>query len=340
MDEPSDHKERRSFAEEEYARLTAVSYVEEEDPPAPEPVKRPLRWSRFALLGFTALLPTLFLIYLTGIFLGHSVPGKLPENLPSQVWADPKIGTAIELVETQVSDYGWATSEPAWHPKSRLIALPAFQSGLADTLIAFISLRANLISSGGQPDRDLVLAASLIDHTADDQTESRLFAAVEALRRFDGLKARYVLSDLSISEILSHELSLFEQIVSTDIEALRTLEASGKRGLYDTDRTRTYFRKKGHLYAIALLIRANKPEDILQPGYRGSLTALQTALDRAVAPSPFLTSNPSPDGFSLGGNDIAILADLMTESRSKLIALSEVLTSETPEAETVSLSKS
>lgn len=305
------------------------------DPGYREP-ERVLDWVKIVAFASAGFLLSAATSYGAMIFLNSSVPDEIPAVTPQQVWADPKIGTAIELVQRQISDNRWPDSLPAWHPKARLVALPAFQSGVADSLSAFVRLRASLVSSSGAPDQDLVLAANMISQPVDQATESRLFAAVEAMRRFDGLKARSVLSDLSMSDILINETNLFEQLISDSLDELRQAEASGDRGLYSQTRTQTYFRVKGRLHTLTLLMLANRPDDVLLPGYRNALVKVNDAFATAIAPSPFLVSS----GTGSGKGDIGRLNVLLEACGTALTSLSDVLQVESGSPEMIDVSKS
>ncbi|MAT34094.1 MAG: hypothetical protein CMK06_02940 [Ponticaulis sp.] len=280
---------------------------------------RILKW---ATLGVA--IAALLLAYPVSIAVSHRLPSGIPSDLPEGVWADTRIGAAIELLETEMDDRGWASARHSWHPQARLTAMPAFQSGLTDVVSEFARRRAEL-ANASRPDRDLMLASGLLAQAISEEAESRIRAAIEAMRRFDGLKARAVLSDLSRDDLFAQEISLYSDLLNSSAEDLARMSRTGSRAPVSPARTEIYFRVLGRIYAIGALLKASEAISITEPGYRSAFAAAQTALSQALKPRPLIVSNPAPGTFSLGGDDVVVLAFLVGQTHTQLEALNTLI---------------
>lgn len=279
-------------------------------------------------MGRTGML-FLFLIllgaYPVAVAISHHVTSRLPDTVPTQVWADARIGTAIEILERETY-FGWATGRPVWHPQSYLTAMPAFQDGITDTLSAFAARRAR--SEGtAEPDSDLRHAQSLLSQLEGEEAETRAYAAIEALRRFDGRKARALTSELKTEQVLRDDLELISQLISVETENLRKTAAQASRGVFNREDVRLFYHAKGTLFACGMILRAYKPDEVELPGYRQALVQANTAFERANKPAPLTVSNTQPGEFSLGGNDMMQLAWLANEAQSSVDRLLSLLVS-------------
>ena len=273
------------------------------------------------------LLLAMMLLLIAGVYplmivLSSRIPNTLPAEVPVNVWADPKIGASVELLEHELDVSGWAASQPNWHPQSRLTAMPAFQQGMADVIASFAAKRSELLS-GPSVDSDLEHAQSLLARLDTQNAEDKLHAAIEALRRFDGRKARDLLEDRSADELLSGDLRLFSQIATDSALDLRQIASEKSRGFFNRDVVASYYRTKGKLYMIGLLMRATRSGEMVSPELNEALNTVNAALSRAVKPSPLTVSNPQPGSFSLGGNDVITLAFLAEEAAAAMRDMSE-----------------
>ena len=209
-------------------------------------------WRRIIWGALSLLIVLAALSYPAAIVFGHKIPNKIPTDLPETVWADSRIGASIELIENELDQRGWVSARPGWHPQAYLTAMPAFQSGLTSVLSRFATLRAGLVTSAGGRDEDLTLAASLIAQAVGASAEDQLRAATQAMRRFDGLKARSVLDDETQSILLEGEIRLYQQILEDCLEDLGRIARSDSRAPLDLSRTATYYRVKGRLFVIGV----------------------------------------------------------------------------------------
>lgn len=273
--------------------------------------------------GLILLLLALSLAYPIAMGVSHKVTNQIPNTVPRQVWADAKIGTAVELLERETY-FGWAASRPLWHPQSRLTAMPAFQQGIGDLLSVFAARRAELLG-GETRDSDLWHAHTLLSKLSDKQAADRVRASIEALRRFDGRKARALLEDRASRELLQRDLDLFRTELQSSISALRKIASRKSRGVFNREDVRVYFHAKGKMHAMAMLLKATKPEEFEIDGLKNALENANKALARASRPAPLTVSNPQPGAFSFEGNDVMELAFLAMEASDALKSLEAVL---------------
>jgi hypothetical protein len=290
-----------------------------------EGVKKGSSWQRFGLIFF---LLALSLAYPVAMGVSHKVTNHIPNTVPRQVWADAKIGTAVELLERE-SYFGWAASQPVWHPQSRLTAMPAFQQGIGDILSAFAGRRAELL--GGQNrDTDLWHAHTLLSKLDDKQAGDRVRASIEALSRFDGRKARALLEDRTPHELLKRDVALFRSELTDAVGPLKEISSRKSRGVFNRENVRVYFHAKGEIHAIAMLLKATNPDEFELEGLNEALENANQALARAAIPAPLTVSNSQPGEFSFEGNDVMQLAFLAMEASHALEALDAVLTEADP----------
>lgn len=278
-------------------------------------------WMKRVLLFL--FLMALGLVYPVLMVMSHKVTNRISSQTPVQVWADPKVGTAIEVLERELY-FGWASSQPVWHPQARLTAMPAFQEGIGDVFSAFAARRAEPVGDG-ERDSDLWRAHTLLLQLDDKEANDRVRAAIEALRRFDGRKARSLLEDRSSRDLLQRDLEVFRAELSLSIENLRSVASQKSRGVFNREDVRLYYHTKGELHAIAMLLKATNPDNFEIPGFRQALDGANLALARAGRPTPITVSNPQPGDFSLGGNDIMVLAYLALEADRALARLEALL---------------
>lgn len=259
------------------------------------------------------------------MFFSHDIPSRFNIDTTRTVWADSRIGAAIEIIEDQTQKRGWVAAKPDWHAQSQLTAMPAFQEGVADALSRFVTLRAELAASGDTPDESLTIASSLLKQSSMPDGLDKLSAVLQALRRFDGMKARSVFADMEETELLAAEIALYQQILAEAHDDLRRIAEAGKRSPIHFERTSLYYRIKGRVYVIGVMLGAIDPDDVVQPGFRNALEDTQHLLERAYRPSPVIVSNPVPGGFSFTGSDIVELGYLIDEVEEALSTLSGIL---------------
>ncbi|MAP95113.1 MAG: hypothetical protein CMK07_09200 [Ponticaulis sp.] len=278
----------------------------------------------------------LLLAYPVACILYSRIPDQIPENLPRQIWADTRIGASIELIENKLETEGWVVARPDWHPQSRLTAMPSFQKGVSEVMSGFARLRADLVDPGQGADGDLLLAANLLAEADTEFAEDQIFAAIQALRRFDGLKARRVLDDTPQIDLLAREAGLFTAVLESCYADLRNIAENGSRAFIDQTRIAVYYRTKGRLFAVGVLLNA-QPDDMIASAQSRSLIAnSQSSLREAYKPSPILISNPVPSGFSLFGSDYLQLMYLVSEAQADMEKLADLL-SDKPAPRAVSL---
>ena len=285
-----------------------------------------LGWMRhFRWAGAIALAIAMLGAYPTLMVLSHDLPDDLPDNIPRTVWADARVGAAIELIEAELADRGWMGTHPSWHPRAQLTAMPSFQEGMAETLTEFIRLRSRLAGTNDETDTDLRLAATLISQATSADAPDQLAAAMQALRRFDGLIARAVFDDRDLVDLMHAEAVLYSALLTSRLENLQRTVQSGAHGVLDLSRTARYYKTLGTVYTIGALLKAGGRDDIVQPGYRVALAQARDSLARAFRPHPLLVSNPEPGSFSFGGNDLVTLAFLLEDAIESLGELEVVL---------------
>ncbi len=267
----------------------------------------------------------LFGSYPATMVLSHTLPDQIASNGRAEVWADQQVGAAIELIQTEFEVRHWSDALPEWHPQNQLIAVPAFQDGLRETLALFADLRANTSRAGSTRNEDLSIAATLILNATGEGSEDQLSAAVQALRRFDGLIARSVLDNDATANLMRAEAALYADILSESVSDLRRSIQSDDHKIFNRARTDRYYRSVGKIYAVGTLLNAVQSHDIVQPGFRHAHEKARDALTRAFTPRPLIVSNPEPGDFSLGGNDMITLAYLMEDAIFALRELEAVL---------------
>lgn len=263
--------------------------------------------------------------YPATMVLSHTLPDQIAANGRAEVWADQQVGAAIELIQTEFEVRHWSDALPEWHPQNQLIAVPAFQDGLRETLALFADLRANTPRAGRTRNEDLSIAATLILNATGEGSEDQLSAAVQALRRFDGLIARSVLDNDAMANLMRAEAALYADILSESVSDLRRSIQSDDHKIFNRARSDRYYRTVGKIYAVGTLVNAVQSHDIVQPGFRDAHEKARDALARAFAPRPLVVSNPEPGDFSLGGNDMMTLAYLMEDAIFALREMEAVL---------------
>ncbi len=263
--------------------------------------------------------------YPATMVLSHKLPDAIPENMPRTVWADERIGAAVELIQSEFEIRRWSDALPEWHPQNQLVAVPAFQDGLRETLALFADLRANSSQAGRTRNEDLSIAATLILNATGEGSEDQLSAATQALRRFDGLIARSVLDNDAMASLMQSEAGLYAELLSESVSDLRRAVQSDDHKIFNRARTDRYYRIMGKIYAVGTLLNAVQSDDIVHPGFRDARQKARHTLARAFAPHPLIVSNPEPGDFSLGGNDMMTLAYLMEDAIFALRELEAVL---------------
>ena len=277
-------------------------------------------WKRVAIV---LLLVTLASIYPLIMVLSHKVTNVIPGNTPNQVWDDRKVGAAIEVLERE-DFYGWAAATPTWHPKARLTAMPAYQQGISSVFSEFAGMRSEL-SRDEAPDTDLKHAYTLLQELDGKDSADKLHAAIEALRRYHGRKARSLTEDQDPKLVLKQDLALFDTILNSVIARLDAIAAQPSRGVFNRELVTDYYRAKGQIHAIAMLVKATPRENDNIDGFADALDKLNTSLSRATRPAPLTVSNPQPGKFSFGGNDVMQLAYLARKADDDLRQLQSLL---------------
>lgn len=275
-------------------------------------------WKRLALALVLAVISSAYPLLMAS---SHKVTNIIPEKVPNQVWDDRKIGAAIELLERE-DFYGWAAASPSWHPKSRLIAMPAYQQGISDTLSEFARLRAG---TGDKQDSDLKHATSLLKQLNGQDTADKMHATIEALRRYHGRKARNLLDERNAEDVLKDDLALFARLLDKIIAEQTKIAAEPTRGVFNREIVQAYYHAKGELHAIGILIRATNPNSYEVMGIKSALNRTVLALERASRAAPLTVSNPQPGKFSFGGNDIMQQAFLTLRAQQELSHLQNLL---------------
>ncbi len=279
--------------------------------------------SRLILL---AVLLVIALAYPIAVGTSHTVSSTISSTLPNKVWADRHIGASVELLEKE-QFMGWAADQPGWHPQSRLTAMPAFQTGISDVISAFAGHRAQFQDSE-QRDSDLWHAHTLLQSVDGQGADDRVYAAIEALSRFDGRKARALLDDGSRTDLLTGDVSLFLAETTDILDRLEALAAAESRGVFNRETVHVYYHAKGKLYAMGSILGATDASAPEVDGLPEALATAQAAFERAISETPLTVSNPQPGGFSFGGNDVMVLAFLTGQVRDELASLLKILESQ------------
>lgn len=266
------------------------------------------------------------LAYPIAVIFSHKVIDEIPDLVPSRVWVDPRTGTAVELLERE-SYFGWASSKPSWHPQSRLTAMPAFQNGLANGLAQFVSSRAELVENGAD-DTDLSQAEALLKSMEGSDADDRLYAAIEALKRFDGRKANFLVEEVTTLQTLRKDLKKFSEELDQIEKNLRLTASRPSRGVFNRADVDQFYRAKGAIHAFGMLVKSYPEDTTTKPGFEKALADLNTAFHRASLKSPVTVSNTQPGSFGFGGNDFMALVYLITEIRSKLATVDALIEEE------------
>jgi hypothetical protein len=137
-------------------------------------------------------------------------------------WASLEVGTSLTLLGRELTNAGWADDSPAWHPRARLTALPAWQEGVSKSLSEFMLLSADLSKTdSGQVDSDLQAAGRLLAPASDAEGIPRLNAAAEALQRYEGRLARGLATQPRGGEAFAAEVDLIEKWATESKERLQ-----------------------------------------------------------------------------------------------------------------------
>lgn len=114
---------------------------------------------------------------------GHQLDDSAVELGDKRHWEVPEIGVVSTLIARELDGPGWLADKHAWHPQSRLTALPAWQTGLLSTMADHGRLMLDLMPE--DRDQDLITAVRLLDTNETHRMTDRLLAATEAFTRYD-----------------------------------------------------------------------------------------------------------------------------------------------------------
>ncbi|MGB0262930.1 MAG: hypothetical protein ACPGCY_09120, partial [Henriciella sp.] len=125
--------------------------------------------------------------YAAAIVVSHRIDTRNITLSQAKNWASAEAGTMLQLVDRELQGAGISTDLPDWHPKARLVGVPAWQNGIISALSDNSALMAELAPDrNGRADTDLGAASRLLLPKASVLAKPRLVAATEALRSYDG----------------------------------------------------------------------------------------------------------------------------------------------------------
>ncbi|MGB2573656.1 MAG: hypothetical protein ACPIE8_05365, partial [Henriciella sp.] len=82
--------------------------------------------------------------YAAAIVVSHRIDTRNITLSQAKNWASAEAGTMLQLVDRELQGAGISTDLPDWHPKARLVGVPAWQNGIISALSDNSALMAEL----------------------------------------------------------------------------------------------------------------------------------------------------------------------------------------------------
>lgn len=216
--------------------------------------------------------------------------------------ASQAVETAKELIDREVSDYGWKANLPYLFPSAMLDNMPAFQQGIIHALAEF-----SFVLNAPQAQK----AASLLSLPGDVwyvNFSSYLKPSIPSNRSYR--KARRLLKaynrDLSRGaqrwDASAEKLTdILSQIAADMAESIDIVEQRvDKSPLLDLKADNLFYFMKGQGYAYALLLRDLQKDFetcVITPEIEGAFEDVLYAFNRLYRYQPAWIINGKPDGF-------------------------------------------
>ena len=260
----------------------------------------------------------------------HQIDDSVPAlDDPNTPWMSASTGMASTLVAREIDGRGWVADYPDWRPEARLNALPAWQASLSDSLSAYIRVRAEHTIWQGEPDSDLMTAARLLTVRDDGKTEARLYAAREALARYDGrLRADLAVQPIGL-EAVQAQVALVSGFATDSRSAVGPLISEPDRFFGRQETIGALYSVRGQAQVASIALAGLLMEEGALPDGEGVREAAGVALDawrRIAEMSPLFVANSKPGSF-FPGNDLIEVAYLLDEAGRATLALDAALTS-------------
>lgn len=287
-------------------------------------------WKRAKALAKITVAGALIGGYPLMVAMSSSIDDSPVELVSSQGWAVPMNGVVITLAARELEGSGWAQSRHYIHPQSRLTALPAWQSGIVESLSDHTRLLSVLAAGDdGLPDHDLGVAARLFPNAEGEDMRARITAAAESLNRFDGKVAAGLVSLPSAEIMIGSEAQLFADWAE-DSQAALSAQINREVAEWPASNRdiEVFYTAKARAHVAEQILStliAENPKVAASAKIGPALEHAQSVWQRAASHKPLLVSNQRGGAF-LGNNMSAIafdMAEARTASRAIVTALEE-----------------
>lgn len=266
--------------------------------------------------------------YPLGVFASHIVDSSPVELALDGRWASVEVGTALVLLDRELTNTGWATDRSSWHPQARLVALPAWQEGVISSLSDYVSMTASHIEeSTGQSDRDLLAASRLLEPMSDGPGEPRLNAATEALLRYDGRLARGLAATVSGQTALVKELETFQTWAIQSRDSIQSRDRTDITWPASRADIELVYLARARAHVASELLSASlsaEPQLIRTRTVAEAVESARTAWRRAAAFNPLFVSSQDGTGLVVADHP-ATMAQYLSEAQVATQALSLAL---------------
>lgn len=269
--------------------------------------------------------------YSAAIVVSHRIDTRnvtLPE---AKTWASAEAGTMLQLVNRELQGAGISADLPSWHPKTRLVGVPAWQNGIISALSDNSALMAKLAPDrNGLADTDLGAASRLLLPKASSQAEPRLMAASEALRSYDGRLTRGLATAATDSEGVTARLDVYASW-ATGLQSSLT-ETAGRTDGWPAAKAdiKAIYRARAYAHVVSQLLLAlaqDEPGLFLDIANNYALEQAVTAWRQAATFSPLIISNTNGNGLFLSDHP-ARMAEYIALASHKTALLADMINSQ------------
>lgn len=266
--------------------------------------------------------------YAAAIVVSHRIDTRNITLSQAKNWASAEAGTMLQLVDRELQGAGISTDLPDWHPKARLVGVPAWQNGIISALSDNSALMAELAPDrNGRADTDLGAASRLLLPKASVLAKPRLVAATEALRSYDGRLMRGLATAATDSQAVTARLDTYTHWADSLQEGLN--ETTGQTDGWPAAEAdiEAIYRARAYAHVVSqLLLALEQDEPGLFQNIAHSYALEQTVIAwrQAATFNPLIISNPDGNGMFLSDHP-ARMAELIARASNKTVLLSDTL---------------
>lgn len=286
--------------------------------PSPVMIAASRLWKRFVVTAKTATVISLMGFYPAMMATGHNIDDT-PVSLDyANSWASPEAGVAMTLIAREIHGAGWAADRADWHPQSRLVAMPAWQTTMMNALSEHTLLTADLVRDAGYADNDLRAASRLMKVEDGLYSGPRLMAAAEALARYEGLASENLAYKVSGDAALIEELQLFAGWAGHSVDMLAPMIGESERIVAGDTDIEAFYKAKAYAHvAHQMLDASSRAESKLMSNaaMRANIRRAETAWRRAAEMKPVFVYNGDADNFGAPSH-LETMSTLLKEART------------------------